>query len=44
MLMERVNNTYIEETSPSEDELELEGTEDVQSAGGKGSNAPPPYS
>lgn len=44
VLMERVTNGYVEETSPSDHELELEDIGGVQSAGSEGSMAPPPYS
>ena len=44
MLVEKLSNTCLEETNPSDDELELDGTGEVDSTGGGGVMAPPPYS
>ena len=43
VLVEKLSNTYLEEANPSDDELELDGTGEVDSAGGGEMMAPPPY-
>ena len=39
-----MNNTYLEETNPSDDEIELDGAGEVGGAGSGDVMAPPPYS
>lgn len=41
--LEKVKNTYIEEVSLSDDELEPDSTEDAESSGGGGVKAPPSF-
>ena len=44
MLLERVNGTATEEANPSDNELELDDTEEVESAGGRAFAPLPPFS
>ena len=44
MLLERMNGTATEEANPSDNELELDDTEEVESAGGRAFAPLPPFS
>ena len=44
VLNERVNGTFADDANPSDNELELAGTENVESEGGRRLAPPPPFS
>ena len=44
VLNERVNGTFADDANPSDNELELAGTENVESEGGRSLAPPPPFS
>ena len=44
VLYERVNGTFADDANPSDNELELAGTENVESEGGRRLAPPPPFS
>jgi hypothetical protein len=44
VLSERIDGTFADDANPSDDELELVGTENVESEGGRRLAPPPPFS